>query len=218
MNRFSSVSQLTEYVIEQYEAGTPLESAGMRGFINNYFYAEGQGKFSGQLSFSGAMIQSASAAQYVETIHHVLKEGFTVDFETARSIGALLMCTVSKGSGNATKTVELQDERTIVADSDKASEPTDVPAVPESTDADSDEVPEDGGDNTEDVSTSDAVEAPLDDTAAESNDAVQVDWDHAESLVKKDLDKYAETFGHNLDGRKSKAKMLAQFKELASEG
>lgn len=214
--KFYGAAPFAKAVVEAHKEGNPFNPLGCRGFGTIYTYSEAKGTGISKSALVGNQILATNAMIFVQTINEVLDGGGIVNHSSAKSLGFQISCSVTTGETlDAAKAIK--SAPTEEATEDETSNEGGLQATHE--DAESKEDASSTSEDNAEVQVTDEVEEPLEDSTTQSDDFGQVDWDYAESLVKKELDSYAKTFGVDLDRRKSKASMIETFKsEMLNEG
>jgi len=224
--RFYNIKSVAKAAVEAHKKGKPLNPAGIKAFGLSFNYQDTEAIYKGVAPVIGTRIMTTGAQGLVAGINKVLDEGGEVDGINAFRVRGSFQLPVKRGTKDATEKQESQAESvdTLSVEGSNGSDDVTEKSESESTnsstsEAEKIEVVEATREVASEVPVADEVETLSKDSKSESSQSGQIDWGHAESLTKKELDKYARTFGVDLDGRKSKAKMLDDLKvALSDEG
>lgn len=240
--RFFSVKQLMQAVVRAHEDGKPLNPAGVRQYGLTFAYADTKLVHKNEASQIGNQVASSRIADVIAAVNRILDEGGEVDGRFAYRVRGVFHCPVktkesldanaqagtSKGSSGfvsgteETSSVESNDVNT--SEDTVVEEPSTEPSEESITGSEevAETVEEEVGttptedetvNETEGLSTDTESESGLSDGASVIPEATDIDWDAVSAMTKAEIDAYAaNNYDVNLDGRKTKSAMIADFK------
>lgn len=219
--RFHGVRKLTQAIIEAHKAGKQLNPSGFRGHTLLFTYTETDTEYKGKMLAITHTITSTSVQQFAATLNEALTQGHEVLTDRAQCVGLILRCPILRNENYEPKAeVQLQgDDGFFHSEPEGESEGTQPMVEPETPESEDIGDAESSGESIDEVQTPHEDETLPETPDDKSDDARQVDWNIAQSLVKKDLEIYAREFNVELDKRKSKKNMIIDFKEvIGNEG